>query len=219
MTESFSDLRAGAYCPRQLYYQHRASETELPPIVPARRSLAFRYPALQTASDDQLQAAPIEISPQLFRERLKKASERIDRWDALVAPTARDVFVTGEETHGIVRKVLTDPLQLSVISPGRPPADGVWHSHAVQAVATARALEDDRETTITTAFVEYPAYGVLRQLAISEERRIAYRRTLAAIADTTHPPQRIDNQAKCQACPYREQCWAEKEAGQSATAD
>lgn len=45
---------------------------------------------------------------------------------------------------------------------GRPPEHGVWEPQSIRAVAAAKALSWEHERTVERAFVEYPAYGIVR---------------------------------------------------------
>ncbi len=208
VTISFSDLRVGAYCPRQLYYRRHELDRTPPSSVSTRRELAFRYPELIDCAHDKLADTAVVVSPETFQQRLREARSRLTAWPSLIAPAARDVFVDGECGHGIVRKVLTDPLRPVVISPGKPPQQGVWTSHTVQAVASARALTVERTPShpVDTAFVEYPAYGVIRKLQLTPERILTYRRVRSKISDLETLPESRQSRSKCEACQYRHRC-------------
>ena len=86
---AFRDLETAAYCPRKLYYRRRAAETSIPEEVATVRSLAFEYERL-LAEDAALLAAPIEIDPGTYRDRLRSARDAFECWDALADPPARD---------------------------------------------------------------------------------------------------------------------------------
>lgn len=206
MTISFSDLRVGTYCLRQLYYRRQESDRTPPPNVTARRSLAFRYPEILDQSPAALTDLPFAAPAKTVQTRLRRAQERFDAWEQLADPPMRDVFLAGDECHGVARKLLEAPLRPVVVSPGKPPGEDVWTTHAVQAVATARALENERDVSVSTAFVEYPAYGSIRRVPITPERQLAYRRVLHAVETLGSPPPRRQTGAKCEPCQYRDRC-------------
>lgn len=200
-----SDLSTAAYCPRQLYYR-RDDDREVPPSVGRCRELAFEYDDLLDAADAVLAAKPIELPPEAYREALGLTRERLGPWDELVDPPHRDVLLTGRECRGIASKVLEAPLAPSYVSPGAPPEQGVWEPHSVRAVALAKALSWEREELVETAFVEYPAYGVIRELSLTTRRKAGYRTAIHAIERMDGPPSRLRNSAKCDSCEYRERC-------------
>lgn len=206
MSVPFSDLRVAAYCPRKLYYRRQEPDRSPPSIVSERRGLAFRYEDLLDASDERLEAAPIEVPPAVYRRRLHTLQADREDWETIADPTARNRALSGRDCHGIVHKLLEDPLRPSIVSPGDPPDNGVWEPHAVQAVAAAKALAWERERPIESAVVEYPAYGVVRDVSLSVRRKAAYRAALRAVRDLDGPPGRLDNQAKCSPCEYVDQC-------------
>lgn len=206
MTCAFSDLRLAAYCPRKLYYRRRESDWAPPEIVTRRRALSFRYPELLDADDRTLSELPIEIPPEQFQYRLSRARDRLDDWDAIVDPEARNVPVSGRECHGIVHKLLSDPARPSIVSPGRPPDCGVWEPHAVQAVAAAKALAWERRQVVDEAFVEYPAHGVVRRVELTTRRKAAYRDALRTVRELDGPPSRLGEASKCDPCEYRDRC-------------
>ena len=208
MTEPvpFSDLATAAYCPRQLYYARRDDDREPPDRVDRVRELAVRYPDLRSAPAEALAAEPIAVSPRAYRERLRTARDRFaDDWPAIADPPERQVLVTGRDCRGVVDKVLPGS-RPSVVSAGEPPPNGVWEPDSVRAVAAALALAHRDETRVESAYVEYPAHGVVRAVPLSVHRRAAYRRTLRAVRAVDGPPPRLGDDAKCDACDYREQC-------------
>ncbi|WP_122089860.1 CRISPR-associated protein Cas4 [Halalkalicoccus subterraneus] len=200
-----SDLSTAAYCPRQLYYR-RDDDCEIPPSVADRRELAFEYDDLLDADDAMLAERPIELPPEQYRATLDRTRERIERWDELADPPHREVLLTGRECRGIASKVLESPLAPSYVSPGAPPERGVWEPHSVRAVALAKALSWEREELVETAFVEYPAYGTVRELSLTTRRKAGYRAAIGAVERMDGPPSRLTNSAKCDACEYRERC-------------
>jgi len=205
--QSFSDLALAAYCPRKLYYRRREGRREVPPEVETLRDLAFHYEAaLAPGGGDVLAEAPIAVTPTQFRSNLGCAKARLDAWDALAAPAGRDVFLEGRECRGIAHKVLEEPLAPVVVSPGEPPEEGVWKPQSVHAVAAAKALAWERETTIERAFVEYPAHGRIREVRIGTRRKAAYRAALRAAQGLDAPPPRLNEESKCDPCEFRQEC-------------
>ncbi len=213
---AFSDLRTAAYCPRKCYYQRTRPDhdREPPPAVDAVRSLAHRYESLCSAPDAELVAEPIELDPASYRDRLTSTRRRLEtlgddgtnHWNRLQEPTDRDRLVTGRECRGIVHKVLADPLEPSIVSAGTPPDQGVWEPQSVHAVAAAKALAWEHERPIDRAWVEYPAYGVIRQLSLTTRRKATYRRIVRTVRELDGPPARITNRSKCQSCEFADTC-------------
>lgn len=217
----FSDLARAAYCPRQLYYARREDDRDPPPEVAARRSLAFRYPELLESDDETLADARIAVDPDTYRENLRRLRKRGD-WSALARPDRTRVFLEGKDCHGIVHKLLEPegsgagtvddgenpgpPPVPSIVSPGTPPESGVWRPQTVRAVAAAKALAWERERELPRAIVEYPTHGVVRDVRLTARNAAAYRRTLRTVRAIDGPPSRVDDDAKCDPCEYREQC-------------
>jgi CRISPR-associated exonuclease Cas4 len=204
----FSDLATAAYCPRQLYYVRRESDRDPPAEVRRTRALAFRYPAVLDGRAD-LTAAPVACDPATYRDRLRAALDRLPALRAdLRDPPEREVVVEGRDCRGVVHKVLADgPTPVpSVVSAGTPPPEGVYEPQAVRAVAAAKALSYREETPVERAVVEYPAHGIVRSVALTTRRRATYRRTLRTVRAIDGPPPRVDDDAKCDACDYREEC-------------
>ncbi|CQR51393.1 MULTISPECIES: CRISPR-associated protein Cas4 [Haloferax] len=218
-----SDLARAAYCPRQLYYARRDGDRAPPPAVREVRALAFEYPALLDANDDELAARPISVSPSAYRENLVRLRER-DDWDALTDPVARDELLAGKDCRGVAHKLVRcpggddgegegegdddddQPPIPSLVSPGEPPERGVWEPQRVRAVALAKALAWEREASIPRALVEYPAVGVVRTVRLTTGNKAAYRRTLRVARDLDFVPSRLRDSAKCESCAYRERC-------------
>jgi CRISPR-associated exonuclease Cas4 len=203
---TFREVAVAAYCPRKLYYRRRADEEALgpPPEVRRIRALADRYPEL-LASDEALAAAPIEPTPTQYRSRLGATKARLDAWDALCDPLDRDVLVAGEETRGLIHKLLLGP-SLSLIFAGDPPDTGVWHPQTVRLVAAARALAADREADVERVYAEYPAHGLVRAVDLDRRRRGAYREALRTARTVDGPPARTDSRTKCQPCEFADRC-------------
>lgn len=205
---AFSDLATAAYCPRKLYYRLRDGDHETPETVRERRALAFRYPSL-VAPGAGLRSEPVALTPTQYRTNLACASERLDAWPALAEPPATNVLLEGREARGIAHKVLEAPLAPSIVSAGEPPEEGVWRPQTVRAVAAAKALSWERETTVDHAYVEYPAYGVVRKLPLTTRRKAAYREAVTRADSVDGPPGRLNDDARCDPCDYRDVCGVE----------
>jgi CRISPR-associated exonuclease Cas4 len=205
MTVPFSDLRVAAYCPRKLYYVRR-DDRDPPDAVRAVRDLAFRYRDLLAADDGTLASLPIEIPPSTYRDRLRGVRRSREDWADLVDPPARNVALVGRDCGGVVHKVLEGPPRPSVVSPGSPPDRGVWEPQRVHAVAAAKALAWERERAVERAIVEYPAYGVVRDVDLTTRQKAAYRRTLRTVRALDGPPPRLRDRSKCESCEYRGEC-------------
>jgi len=203
--ESFTDLATAAYCPRKLYYRRREGGHEPPPEVLERRELAFRYPALRD-SREALMDAPLAATPTQVQSNLGSAAARLDCWDDLCDPPARDVFLEGKDARGIAHKVLEEPLCPSIVSAGDPPEQGVWAPDSVRAVAAAKALAWERQRPVERALLEYPAHGVVRELALTTRRTARYREALRTVEALDGPPPRTDNDAKCTPCEFSADC-------------
>ncbi|WP_435359852.1 CRISPR-associated protein Cas4 [Haloarchaeobius sp. DFWS5] len=202
---AFSDLRLATYCPRKLYYA-RQDDRSVPDEVKDVRDLAFQYDDLLGADDATLHSRPIELPPAEYRDALRRTRETCPRFDDLTSPADRDVLLTGKECRGIVHKILGGPPEPSLVSAGGPPENGVWEQHTVWAVAAAKALAWERQTAVERAFVEYPAYGVVREVPITGRRKAAFRRAVRAVAAIDGPPARLTNRSKCEACDYASEC-------------
>jgi len=204
---AFRDLETAAYCPRKLYYRRREADPDraTPPEVADRRALAFSYERLLT--DQQARrSAPIAVDTDEYRRRLARAKRERDDWDGLVDPDDRNVLLTGREARGIAHKVIEDPLAPSLAFTGTPPERGVWEPQRVRAVAAAKALSYERETPVEHAVVEYPAHGVVRTVALTTRHKAAYRSAVRTADAIDGPPSRLDDDAKCEPCEYREEC-------------
>ncbi|WP_336001034.1 CRISPR-associated protein Cas4 [Halorientalis halophila] len=202
---TFRDVETAAYCPRKLYYRRRSGPPDVPDEVAACRQLAFEYERLLD-SDADLLAAPIEVSPTRFRSQLGRAKARLDAWDALVDPPHREQMLDGRECRGVAHKVLEEPLAPSLVFAGAPPDEGVWKPQTARLVAAAKALSWERETPVERAFAEYPAYGVVREVLLTTRRKAAYRSAVRTADAVDGPPARIENDAKCGPCEFRNQC-------------
>ena len=204
---TFRELATAAYCPRKLYYRRRDPEpdSDVPESVADRRELAFEYERL-LGEDAALLAAPIEVTPTTFRSRLGCAKAGLDAWDGLVDPERRHAMLDGKDARGIAHKVIDDPLAPSLAFTGEPPEQGLWEPQSVHLVAAALALSYERGERVETGFVEYPAYGVIREIDITARRRAQYRAAIRTAESIDGPPHRTDNREKCAPCEYRGDC-------------
>jgi len=141
-----------------------------------------------------------------YRSNLGSAKARLDCWSRLVDPADSDVLLEGKDCRGVAHKVLADPPRPVIVSAGRPPERGVWEPQAVRATAAAKALAWERETPVSSAIVEYPAYGRVRRVRLTTGRKAAYRRALRTVESLDGPPPRLDDEARCEPCEYREEC-------------
>lgn len=206
---AFSDLRRVAFCPRQLYYARQDGDRSPPSEVKRQRDLAYRYEELIDADDAVLSECPIDLPPRAFRRNLRRTRDRIDRFDALVEPSRREVLLTGRECRGVVHKCLEDPPAPSLVATGTPPEQGVWEPQSVHAVAAAKALAWEGERTVEHAYIEYPTHGIVRSVSINGRRKAQYRDAIRTVESLGSPPPRLQNDTKCSACEYSEQCGVE----------
>lgn len=206
-THTFRELETAAYCPRKLYYRRRDGAGEIPDEIEAVRRLALDYERLLT-DDAALLAAPIEVGPDEYRDRIRGLRDRLTDWDALVAPTATDAYLEGKDARGVAHKVVggQDGPVPSLVFAGRPPEDGVWEPQTVRLVAAAKALSWERERDIDTAYAEYPAYGVIRRVDVNARRAGVYRRAVRTADSIDGPPGRVRNDAKCAPCEFGDDC-------------
>jgi len=204
---TFRDVETAAYCPRKLYYRRtRPDADRTPDDVAACREVAFEYDRL-LVDDAAIRAAPIEVTPTQFRTRLGSAKARLDAWDDLVDPDARDALLEGRECRGRAHKLLEfEPPSLSLVFAGTPPETGVWRPQSVRLVAAAKALSWERETPVERVYAEYPAYGTIRGIDVDTRRTAAYREAVRTADAIDGPPARTDNRSKCSACEYRPEC-------------
>lgn len=201
--QSFGALGIAAYCPRQLWYHRRTDDT--PDRADDARAIALAYDRLRAQSIDGDRLA---VTPDAAADNIDRARQQFpDLWPHLESPAATDVFVSGRDAHGEVAKLLgTDPPTPTLVSAATPPDEGVWKPHAVRAVAAALAVAWESNTRIGRTIFEYPRHGIVRSVAITAQRRATYRRVLRIAKSMDAPPSRIDNDAKCGACPYQETC-------------
>lgn len=203
--EPFTDIATAAYCPRKLYYRRKNDDGEPPESVASIRNLAFRYEELLDPAQD-LTAEPIAVTPTRYRSNLGRTKARLDRWSELVDPAETRAFLAGKDANGIVHKLLADPPVPVIVSSGEPPDRGVWKPQSVRATAAAKALSWERERSIEEAYIEYPAYGIIRTLRLTTRRKAAYRSALRTVGSLDGPPPRLGDDARCRACEYREEC-------------
>lgn len=202
--QTFSELALGAYCLRKLHYRRQRPSTDKHSTSDTW-DLANRYPELLTTS---VPASRLGTDPETVATNLRRARDRYQTaWPSLLNPQVRDRLIAGVDCRGRVAKVLdTEPQSPTLVSPGRPPENGVWHPHSVKAVAAARALALQSGRQIDRAFLEYPKHGVIRAVHMTTRRVTEYRRTLKAVKNLRTPPARTDNASKCQSCEYQEDC-------------
>lgn len=203
--QAFTDLATAAYCPRKLYYKRIRNDLDPPEDIAPIRNLAYRYEELLDFETD-LTVEPIEIAPSEYRSNLASVKTNFDRWEELSAPPETRVFLSGKDARGIAHKLLSDPDAPAIVSPGRPPRQGVWEPHGVWATAAAKALAWERKAPIERAYVEYPAYGVVRTVTLTTRRKAAYRKALRIADSIDGPPPRLRNDARCGSCEYRDEC-------------
>lgn len=203
--EAFTDIATAAYCPRKLYYRRKHGDGSPPERVATIQNLAFRYGELLGA-ERELADEPIAVGPARYRENLEAARSRLERWTDLVDPAERRVFLAGKDANGVAHKLLADPPVPVIVTPGEPPERGVWEPQSVRATAAAKALAWERQTPIERAYVEYPAYGVIRTFRLTTRRKAAYRGALRTAESLDGPPPRLRNDARCRSCEYRDEC-------------
>lgn len=203
--EAFTDLATAAYCPRKLYYRRLRDEFDVPDRVASIRNLAFRYGELLDPTSD-LHAEPIAVTPTDYRSNLGRSKARLDRWADLVDPPETRVFLRGKDANGIAHKLLAEPAVPVIVSPGEPPERGVWEPHAVWATAAAKALSWERGETVKSAYVEYPAHGVVRRVRMTTRRKAVYRKALRTADSIDGPPPRLRNDSRCRSCAYLDEC-------------
>ncbi|WP_058993738.1 hypothetical protein [Haloarcula sp. CBA1127] len=206
-THTFRELETAAYCPRKLYYRRRDGASEIPDEIESVRRLAREYERLLT-DDAALLAAPIEVGPDEYRDRLRGLRERLADWDALVAPAVTDAYLEGKDARGVAHKVVAgqDGPAPSLVFAGRPPEEGVWEPQTVRLVAAAKALSWERKCDIDIAYAEYPAYGVIRRIEVNTRRAGIYRRAVRTADSIDGPPGRVRNDAKCKPCEFSDDC-------------
>lgn len=203
-----------------------AADPRRPPAdVHERIELAYRYAEHVDAPNEALRALPIDREPSAYRAALERLRDRPD-WADLVEPDRTRAFLEGKDCHGIAYKVLVPPSEgtssdrvdsaltaegepppiPTIVSPGEPPESGVWEPQGVRAVAAAKALAWELEREVPRALVEYPAWGVVREVRLTVRKTAAYRRALRTVRSIDGPPPRVAEDAKCEPCDYREQC-------------
>lgn len=200
---TFGELGVAAYCPRQLYYQ-RQTDTS-PDRAASARALARRYEDILAGTVDE---SRLDASLETVQDQLVTVRERFPAtWPELTNPTETDVLVRGRDATGEVPKVLgTTPPAPTLVTTGEPAPTGVWEPQAVRLTAAAIALAQNRGRSIGRGFVEYPGYGVVREVPVTQRRRATYRRVLRTVERMDGPPRRVDNKAKCDACRYQDEC-------------
>ena len=203
--QAFTDLATATYCPRKLYYKRDRDGHVQPDEIASIRNLAYRYESILDGRT-ALGTEPIATAPQNYRSTLESAKERLDRWDALVRPDETRIFVEGKDAHGIVHKLLADPIRPVIVSPGEPPEEGVWKPHSVWATAAAKAVSWEQSEPIERAYLEYPAYGIIRPVRLTTRRKAAYRKALRIANGLDGAPPRLRNDSRCGSCEYSDEC-------------
>lgn len=203
--QTFTDLATAAYCPRQLYYRRRNDDYDPPTEMAKTRQLAFQYEHLLDSETD-LTSKPIEVTPIQFRTNLGRAKANFHCWEELANPPQQNVLLDGKDCRGIAHKRLSEPLAPTIVSSGEPPEQGVWKPQSVRAIAAMKALAWEHEVEIDRAFVEYPAYGIVRTVRPTTRKKAAYRRALGVARSIDGPPPRLRNDSRCETCEYRTEC-------------
>lgn len=202
---SFVELAAAASGPR--WRTDRRRRRSAPQERESWRELADQYESvLDPAPPDPLVDAPIAVTPTQYRTNLGCAKARLDAWEAIVDPAARDVYLVGRRCRGIAHKVLDDPLAPSLIIQNDPPAGGVSRPQWVRAVAAAKALAWERETPVDRAFVEYPALGVIRRVRLTTRRTAAVERLVRRVRARAGPPLPLADRSVCEVRTSRTLC-------------
>lgn len=205
---SFRAVETAAYCPRKLYYRLQSPDEadERPDDVEQLRDLAFEYGKV-LADDEMVADAPIAVTPTQYRSNLGSAKARLDAWPELCDPAARNAFLSGRECRGIAHKRLaTSPPSASLAFAGEPPETGVWHPQSVRLMAVAKALSWEEEVQVERVFAEYPATGVIREIAVDARRTAEYREAVRIADSIDGPPARASNRTKCDPCEYSGKC-------------
>ena len=204
--------------------------TRLRDLASAYETVLADERALQSAP---IEVTPTQFRTQIGRARARLTTEE---WNALCTPVARDILLTGRECRGRIHKLLhidtdasdstpdaqerttletdedafdlsdSERLSLSLVFAGRPPETGVWHAQSVRLMAAAKALSWECQTQIKRVFVEYPAYGVIREIAVDARRTAAYREAVRIADALDGPPGRTNNRKKCSPCEFQPQC-------------
>lgn len=203
-TVPLADLALAAYCPRKLYYA-RQTDRSPPDEYEAALRLSRQYDTFLSGRVDP-PAADLELDPAPYCNRLEAARAASPRWAALTDPDRTEVFLAGKDVHGRAAKVLSDPPEPVIVSPGAPPPDGVWQPQTVRAVGAAKALAWEESTPVERAVVEYPRHGVIRSVPLTTRRTAAYRRTLRVVQSMDGPPPRVSEDSKCESCRFADQC-------------
>lgn len=203
---TFRDVETAAYCPRKLYYRQRSQDDfETPGTVSQVRDIAFEYE--QLLADPERDPPTIAVTPTQFRTNLGRAKARLDAWDHLADPHARDVLLTGKDCRGMAHKRLeTSPPSASLVFSGEPPENGVWRPQSVRLMAVAKALSWETEREVQRVYAEYPRYGVVREVPVDARRSATYREAVRIADAIDDPPARTDNRSRCEPCEFRADC-------------
>jgi len=175
---SFSDLRTAAYCPRKCYYQR---------LLPGRGPRAAARSRGDSSSppryDELLEAPPGPSSPNRSPSRPFATASGWRRpgstrgTGSMGAPPCpcrsggvRDrPALSGHRPQGA-----RGPARAGADLVGEPPETGVWTSQSVHAVAAAKALAWEHQVSVERAWLEYPAYGVIRSIDLTTRRKAQY---------------------------------------------
>ncbi|MDY6779126.1 MAG: Dna2/Cas4 domain-containing protein [Halobacteria archaeon] len=229
-----AELRSAEYCGRQAFYRMKHSEEkefEVNPETALLRQLPHIYPAVLDDPEEGLRRAAehAEVDLQeieLGAEDVAKSVERIrntlgeDGWDRVSRPFRHETYVKTRRLEGTVEKTVEteDGYAPSVIKTGGPPENGVWSSERVEATACARLVAEEFGSVdgseVETAYVEYPRAGEVRVVSIDDEdeRRVDSLLETLDEAVKGHPPSRVNNRSKCEACEFQETCGVKTES-------
>ncbi|XGI84612.1 hypothetical protein ACEU6E_05025 [Halorutilales archaeon Cl-col2-1] len=229
---SLSDLRQGAYCPRQFYFDLDTDDSpSISPVYLVLNQIAYRYGDFiedpRGAVGDAVDLAEYDygddISPDLLdsegidldevRSRLRQTRTDSDFWDEIESPWREETYIdAGSEAqiHGTLDKILSveGEYRPSVIKTGTPPENGVWEPHRIEATAAARLVELEFGEDVETAYVEYPRRGVVRETRVSRR----YERRLDSVLESLRKavdgeiPSKTPNTTRCEPCDYSSNC-------------
>lgn len=168
--------------------------------VKERQSLAFRYPQLLSADKRLLAELPIGVAPEAYKQRLRWYESNWDRWAQFTSPAETHAVVVGDFLQDVISKRFESPLSCSLIASGAPPESGVWNTHAVMAVATMDALSEQYNKSVNAAYIEYPAYGVIRPVHRTKANETSYLRTRDALIKSDSKRSMLQKTPGCEEC-------------------
>ncbi|MFP4632325.1 MAG: hypothetical protein ACLFMT_02680, partial [Halobacteriales archaeon] len=95
----------------------------------------------------------------------------------------------------------------SLVKTGRPPDEGVWPSHRVEAEALRRLLEVEGSTS-GEALVEYPVVGAVRRIRLGDRDGVHLERAIerADVVEKGGKPRRTRHRGRCRSCEHSERC-------------